>query len=250
MSVRIMAEVWRLDLPANDKIVLLALADHADDEGLCYPSIGRVAWKCCYSRATIKRQMKRLSEAGLVVVVERGGTGKGKTNVLRICPRKGTPLDAFQPSATGPYAIGGQNEPQGDSLGGHQSDSRGSNTASLGVMGEPRTISNHHKPSLVLELGDEDTRKADFNRIWKLCPRGPKGDARIQYMKAVPKRVSHEGLEASWKATIAAASSPQFVPFFHTWIKKDRWSEVVFAGDVEVEVGSAEWFAAEKQRMG
>jgi hypothetical protein len=34
MSVRLMAAVWRLDLPATDKLVLLALADAANDEGV------------------------------------------------------------------------------------------------------------------------------------------------------------------------------------------------------------------------
>lgn len=33
MSVKQMALVWDLDLPPNKRLVLLAYADHADDDG-------------------------------------------------------------------------------------------------------------------------------------------------------------------------------------------------------------------------
>jgi hypothetical protein len=47
MSIKIMAAVWELNLPQNQKLVLLALADHADDRGTCYPSVARIAFLLC-----------------------------------------------------------------------------------------------------------------------------------------------------------------------------------------------------------
>ena len=39
MSVKIMSQVWELDIDHSEMIVLLAMADHADDDGQnCYPS--------------------------------------------------------------------------------------------------------------------------------------------------------------------------------------------------------------------
>lgn len=44
MSIAIMSAVWNTydGTPAR-KLVLLALADHANDEGVCWPSLGRIA---------------------------------------------------------------------------------------------------------------------------------------------------------------------------------------------------------------
>ncbi|WP_373885605.1 helix-turn-helix domain-containing protein [Snodgrassella alvi] len=33
-----MAKAWELDLSQGEKLVLLALCDHANDDGICYPS--------------------------------------------------------------------------------------------------------------------------------------------------------------------------------------------------------------------
>ena len=67
-----MGMVWDLDLPANKKFVLLAYADHADDEGgSVFPSLARVAHKTGYSRDQVRRISKELKEVGLMVLVEK-----------------------------------------------------------------------------------------------------------------------------------------------------------------------------------
>ncbi|PHQ71452.1 MAG: hypothetical protein COB97_01995 [Paracoccus sp.] len=44
MSVRIMSAVFESrELGSTARLILLALADHADDEGRCYPSIARLS---------------------------------------------------------------------------------------------------------------------------------------------------------------------------------------------------------------
>lgn len=61
MSVKLMGKVWELDIDTPQQIVLLALADHADDDGNnVKPSIGRIAWKTNYSVRTIQRIMRAL----------------------------------------------------------------------------------------------------------------------------------------------------------------------------------------------
>ena len=61
MSITLMSQVWRLDLGEGDvarakKLVLMALADHADDNGFCFPSAAYIGWKTDYS----ERQCQRL----------------------------------------------------------------------------------------------------------------------------------------------------------------------------------------------
>lgn len=74
MSVKQMSRVWELDLGYAQRLVLLALADHAhDDGGGVRPAVGLVAWKTGYSVRSVKRIMGALREAGLLETVRRGG---------------------------------------------------------------------------------------------------------------------------------------------------------------------------------
>ncbi len=77
MSVSVMTLVWRSDLPANHKLVLLAYADHAnDDGGSVYPGEDWMAAKTGYTSGNIRRVTKQLVEAGFLRRVKRGQTGQ------------------------------------------------------------------------------------------------------------------------------------------------------------------------------
>lgn len=95
MSVKIMAEVWELDVPQNRKLVLLAFADHADDAGVCFPGVARVAWKTGFSVRQIRRVTGELRKAGLLGEISSSDGGRGKTRVYRIQPEKGVKLTPF-----------------------------------------------------------------------------------------------------------------------------------------------------------
>jgi hypothetical protein len=75
MSVRVMSAVWELDLPASEKLVLLALADCANDEGLCWPSMSTIAKKCSKSDRTVQTSIKALADAGHLTRHEVLGRG-------------------------------------------------------------------------------------------------------------------------------------------------------------------------------
>ncbi len=63
MSAKICGLVWKLDLPREEKYVLLCLGDHSDHDGNnVFPSIGLVAWKTDYSERRIQELMRRLYE--------------------------------------------------------------------------------------------------------------------------------------------------------------------------------------------
>jgi len=75
MSVRIMATVWELDLSSVEKLVLLALADCANDDGLCWPSIATLKRKACVGERTVQRAIASLVSAGLLNRQEVSGRG-------------------------------------------------------------------------------------------------------------------------------------------------------------------------------
>lgn len=75
MSIAVMTAVWSLDLPDSQKIVLLALADCANDEGLCWPSMATLTKKCSKGERTIQGVIKQLVEAGHLSRFEVVGKG-------------------------------------------------------------------------------------------------------------------------------------------------------------------------------
>lgn len=88
MSLRVMSHVW-----ANSKqkgaalLLLLAMADIADDQGDCFPSADYLAKKARVEVRSIQRAVSKLVEAGELVVFDKCGT-KGrngqKTNLYRL----------------------------------------------------------------------------------------------------------------------------------------------------------------------
>jgi len=76
MSVTAMAWVWRQNLTPASKIVLLAIADHADDDGAnAYPSKSTLALKTGYSERQVIRIVNELTDGGWLVEERRNVAG-------------------------------------------------------------------------------------------------------------------------------------------------------------------------------
>ena len=58
---------WKQKLRPTPKLILMSLADAADDFGICWPSVPTVADKCCVSIRTVRRVMKKLEERRLML---------------------------------------------------------------------------------------------------------------------------------------------------------------------------------------
>lgn len=87
MSVEATTAVWKgSTADGNTLLVLLALADYADEHGYCWPSWERLERKTRLSRATIHRQLAKLYESGELAQVRRGGRidGRAMTNLYQI----------------------------------------------------------------------------------------------------------------------------------------------------------------------
>lgn len=92
MSVHATAWAWARPeaLTPNELIVLIALADFADEDGYAWPSMATLARRCRIHRATVFRILDRLENShGLLIPVrKRGGrdlsTGQGRSNKYRL----------------------------------------------------------------------------------------------------------------------------------------------------------------------
>jgi DNA-binding MarR family transcriptional regulator len=97
MSVRIMADVWARSTQSGGKLlVLLALADNADDERRhAWPSVETLAKKARLSPRQVKRVLTELVAAGELEVVREGG-GRGKPTLYRVLPKNGAVLSGSE----------------------------------------------------------------------------------------------------------------------------------------------------------
>lgn len=74
MSIRLMSDVWRTDLPTVEKMVLLVIADHANDEGTqSYPSQATIAHKASISVRTVQRSVNSLVIGGYIRMFKGAG---------------------------------------------------------------------------------------------------------------------------------------------------------------------------------
>ena len=83
MSIRALDTVFRSQLDdQSDVLILLALADWADDDGACYPSMQAISKKARLSDRTVQKRLSDLEEAGLVTRFVR--VGRGRSNLYRL----------------------------------------------------------------------------------------------------------------------------------------------------------------------
>jgi hypothetical protein len=93
MSVKLMAKAWEMDLSQGEKLVLLALCDHANDDGVCYPSQEYLAQKCSMSPRSLIDQINKLKKYGILTAERRQKSGGRLANLYVIN------LDNFSQSA-------------------------------------------------------------------------------------------------------------------------------------------------------
>ena len=69
-----MSAVWDANIPPSEKLVLLALADCANDEGHCWPSAATLARKSGQGERTVRRAIQSLVAKGHLTQNPRNGT--------------------------------------------------------------------------------------------------------------------------------------------------------------------------------
>ncbi len=122
MSIKAMSEVWEHSKQkGNGLLLLLAIADFANDELKCFPSVDRLAFKTRMSRRNVQTLVRQMAEEGEILIHENAGP-KG-CNVYEIrgvqtlhgckpAPEKGTGGDANErPALASEPSVTVQTEP-------------------------------------------------------------------------------------------------------------------------------------------
>jgi hypothetical protein len=98
VSVKVMSAVWdREDLDASERLVMLSLADHADDEGVCYPSIARLCKRTSMSDRGVQKVLVRLQERGFLRVEIGAGRSGSNRYFVNATPEPSSPPNYVHP---------------------------------------------------------------------------------------------------------------------------------------------------------
>lgn len=100
MSTRASNWVWELeDLGPSEMLVLLALADQANDAGVAWPAQGSLARRARQTDRNVRRMLVKLERMGLLSVERRSSSHGRKSNRYRlhVGARIGESLESRQP---------------------------------------------------------------------------------------------------------------------------------------------------------
>ncbi|UCP00081.1 helix-turn-helix domain-containing protein [Metapseudomonas lalkuanensis] len=94
MSTVIMSACWPLQgMTATQKAVLISLADNANDEGVCWPSVSNIALRTCLSERAVQGAIKALQQLGALYTEDR----TGRSTIYKVTPEAYSPPQEVHP---------------------------------------------------------------------------------------------------------------------------------------------------------
>jgi len=231
MSISVMSAVWANSKSTGSaRLVLLAIADFADDSGRAYPSVNTLAKKAAISERTAQYSIRELITLGELTVGENDGP-RG-CNVYRVQCLQGAENAGVQDGTQG----GAKRDMQGCKM-----EHRGVQTIA------PEPSENHQRtinePSL-FEI-PPDANAVTPEQIYEAYPRKV---ARLDAIKAITKAIKTHGgskvLAATQSYALAVAGKEkQFIPHGATWFNGKRYEEdpETWQHESKPEKGAAAW---------
>jgi len=193
MSFQAMSWAAEQNCPSSvSKLVLLMLANYANDRHQTYPSYKKLAELCACNERTVMRAINQLKELNLLTVTKRyGEDGKQTSNTFTL------------------YV-------------------RGDKKDRVGVTKRtPNTIRDIHNNNNVVR-GDKYT--SEFLEWWNLYPRkdGSKAKAFESWKKATSKFIEMSDLLSATKKFKQSCSGQEkaYIPHATTWLNQKRWETV------------------------
>lgn len=103
MSIRVLNLVWEhSEAKGSALLLLLAVADYADEDGVAYPSVAALAKKSRMSERNTQYALKRLEQMGELAI--KPGEGPRGANLYRVLVERNLPL--FEPDSGGAKLAG------------------------------------------------------------------------------------------------------------------------------------------------
>lgn len=235
MSIKVSSLVWQNGPDKSpDMLMLLAIADNADDDGTAWPSIETLARKCRVDRRTAQRTVRRLEVDGWLTTITGGGTRGGRE--VGIPNRYRIDVHRLSTAAlTPPSSNSGVDDSQQRRSGAPKAAST-PQEPSVEPPEEP-SVDLPHPPVQLALVGAADVEQptdviaAEFDGFWRHWPdkRGRK-TALTAYRRA-RKRATLDAIAAGVRTHVPVLQvkidngDRQFVPHAATWLNQDRWAD-------------------------
>ena len=222
MSIRVMTQVWgsgRFD--GNQLLLLLALADFADDGGgNVFPSVQKMAEKTRAARRTVQRNLRELVKDGVLVKVRQATRNFPAEYRINLARLQAPPPDE-----------GRQNDAPEGREGRHPDHSGASSATNEGRHGDAQYVNSETSkgPTSARACAREAARtlEEEFEDWYEHYPkRVSRGPAEEAFEKARAGGASLEELIAGAKryaAQAACRGSPRFVKYPATWLNQKCW---------------------------
>ena len=206
------------------KLVLIGLCNHANADGLCWPSVSRLATYARCNERTVQRHLRQLIELGEIRVVRKGG-GRSATH-YRIMLQERTQLRG-DISVTGDTSVTSgvtsvSPHPRHQC---HPNRNITINEPSLSnrSLADARTKIDYEGRPAVLLTGRFTPL---FDEFWEQYPKKVgKGAARIKFDKAMTLVPFDELMAGLSRLNANLPSDPQFIPNPATWLNQERWTD-------------------------
>jgi len=204
MSNEALSAVAQSDIrPSGRKFVAMALADYADEEWSCFPSVEQLARYTCQGEKTVRDHLAALEADGIVTRLRHrrddGTLGRYRFKLHR----RNLPL--------APRETTGENHPVANFARGEKQPSPPANFAAHNPQEEPSSISS--------------SARGEFDEFWSAYPHKVGKRAAETAFARARKRVSQTELMFGLMAYVSKTDDrPWCNPA--TWLNQDRWADL------------------------
>lgn len=207
------------------KLLLLVLANYANQSGCCWPSIESLEEECLISRNTVRDRLKTLCELKLLSMTSRlDAFGRGETYEFEVLFPRGHAVKGRGHGVTGE----GSNDPP----------ERGQMTPQKGSRGDPDPIDpvdppdNTRAREMVERLDDfanPGNAMAAFEKFWAVYPKKlNRQDAERAFFEVggagcideILAAVDSQSRSQEWRR-----EQGRFVPRPSNWLRDRRWTD-------------------------
>lgn len=186
-----MTWAFKQNLNPTQKIVLLALADYADDEARCWPAMRTLAEKSSLSERAVRNAIRSLEEVGYL------------TTETRVRPNGSQTSNVYWLNVPGGAARG---------AGGPSPETT-----------PPEPSSNPQKNTPPTPTRDESA----FEALWSVWPnaKGKQPAKRAWFRLTLAQQNAHLGAIVAHANAYRANTPPQYIPMLSTFLNQERWDD-------------------------